>query len=133
MPNKMTKMFLNLKMKFEIRMKALVSVALKQHWYISCYSSGYEGENCELDVDECETQPCENDAECFQRSDSRHYRVLPDLDTDFSYESAAGFLCRCLAGFTGQTRILQSGSSPYKDPRWCITIKMSLTAYDDCC
>ncbi|XP_059379365.1 protein crumbs homolog 2b [Carassius carassius] len=62
---------------------------------------GYEGENCAVDVDECETQPCENDGVCFQRSDSRHYRVLPELDSDFSYESAAGYLCQCLAGFTG--------------------------------
>ncbi|XP_067270608.1 protein crumbs homolog 2b [Pseudorasbora parva] len=63
---------------------------------------GYEGENCELDVDECDARPCQNDGECFQRSDSSHYRVLPELDQDFSYESAAGHLCHCLAGFTGE-------------------------------
>lgn len=66
------------------------------------FISGYEDVNCELDVDECEAQPCENDGVCFQRSDSRHYRVLPELDTDFSYESAAGYLCQCRAGFTGE-------------------------------
>ncbi|XP_051524826.1 protein crumbs homolog 2b [Myxocyprinus asiaticus] len=63
---------------------------------------GYKGENCETDVNECEILPCENDGECFQRSDSSHYRVLPELDTDFSYENAAGYLCHCIAGFTGE-------------------------------
>ncbi|KAK7145498.1 hypothetical protein R3I93_013280 [Phoxinus phoxinus] len=63
---------------------------------------GYEGENCEVDVNECDARPCVNGGECFQRSDSRHYRVLPELDQDFSYESASGYLCHCLAGFTGE-------------------------------
>ncbi|XP_065104358.1 protein crumbs homolog 2b isoform X1 [Paramisgurnus dabryanus] len=63
---------------------------------------GFEGENCEVDVDECERQPCENDGQCFQRSDSNLYRVLPELDSDFTYEHAAGYLCQCLAGFTGE-------------------------------
>uniref|UniRef100_A0A1A8VAE6 Protein crumbs homolog 2 n=1 Tax=Nothobranchius furzeri TaxID=105023 RepID=A0A1A8VAE6_NOTFU len=63
---------------------------------------GYEGENCEVDVNECEQQPCENGGECFQRSDVRNYRVLPELSTsNFSYEKAAGFICHCLPGFTG--------------------------------
>ncbi|XP_017558317.2 protein crumbs homolog 2b [Pygocentrus nattereri] len=63
---------------------------------------GYEGENCEVDVDECAVQPCENGGECFQRSDQSHYGVLPQLDVDFSYKHAAGFLCHCKSGFTGE-------------------------------
>ncbi|XP_072538089.1 protein crumbs homolog 2b isoform X2 [Salminus brasiliensis] len=63
---------------------------------------GYEGDNCEVDVDECKAQPCENGGQCFQRSDQSHYGVLPELDVDFSYEHAAGFLCHCQPGFTGE-------------------------------
>lgn len=66
------------------------------------HATGYEGKNCEKDVDECEAQPCENGGKCFQRSDQRHYGVLDQLSTSFSYEYAAGFLCKCLSGFTGE-------------------------------
>ncbi|XP_060928141.1 protein crumbs homolog 1-like [Limanda limanda] len=63
---------------------------------------GYEGENCQLDTDECEKHPCENDGECFQRSDAKNYGMLPELSTaTFTYEEAAGFICHCLPGFTG--------------------------------
>ncbi|XP_044218713.1 protein crumbs homolog 1-like [Thunnus albacares] len=64
--------------------------------------AGYEGENCQVDIDECEQLPCENGGECFQRSDM-NYGALPELSTaNFSYEEAAGFICRCLPGFTGE-------------------------------
>ncbi|XP_066501005.1 protein crumbs homolog 2b [Hoplias malabaricus] len=63
---------------------------------------GYEGHNCEVDVDECAAQPCENSGECFQKSDRTHYHVLSQLQVDFSYINAAGFLCHCQSGFTGE-------------------------------
>lgn len=64
---------------------------------------GYEGDNCEVDIDECQLQPCENGGECFQRSDTLNYRTLPELNmANFTYEQAAGFICRCLPGFTGK-------------------------------
>lgn len=63
---------------------------------------GYEGENCQVDIDECEQHPCDNDGECFQRSDVLNYGSLPELGTaGFNYEEAAGFICRCLPGFSG--------------------------------
>ncbi|XP_027890839.1 protein crumbs homolog 1-like [Xiphophorus couchianus] len=63
---------------------------------------GYEGENCQVDIDECEQHPCENDGECFQRSILQNYGTLPELTTaNFSYNVAAGFICRCLPGFAG--------------------------------
>ncbi|XP_029916909.1 protein crumbs homolog 1 [Myripristis murdjan] len=64
---------------------------------------GYEGENCQVDINECELNPCENGGECFQRSDVLNYGTLPELSkANFSYEEAAGFMCRCLPGFTGE-------------------------------
>ncbi|XP_076005623.1 protein crumbs homolog 2-like [Genypterus blacodes] len=63
---------------------------------------GYEGEHCQVDVDECDLHPCENGGVCFQLSDIQNYRILPELSTvNFSYEWAAGFICHCLPGFTG--------------------------------
>ncbi|KAM8886098.1 protein crumbs homolog 2b isoform 2-T2 [Spinachia spinachia] len=65
---------------------------------------GYAGENCQLDIDECAEQPCENGGGCFQRSDTWNYRTLPEFTkANFSYEEAAGFICRCLPGFTGDS------------------------------
>lgn len=67
--------------------------------------AGYEGEHCQVDVDECVQRPCENGGECFQRSDVLIYGMLPQLNaTSFSYEAAAGFICSCLPGFTGKQR-----------------------------
>ncbi|XP_068615792.1 protein crumbs homolog 1-like [Brachionichthys hirsutus] len=63
---------------------------------------GYEGEDCQVDINECEEGPCANSGECFQRSDTLNYGMLPELSqASFSYGDAAGFICRCLPGFTG--------------------------------
>ncbi|KAM9744685.1 protein crumbs homolog 2b isoform 2-T2 [Menidia menidia] len=64
---------------------------------------GYEGDNCQVDINECEEHPCENNGECFQRSDVLNYQLLPELSTvNFSYEAAAGFICQCPPGFSGE-------------------------------
>lgn len=69
-----------------------------------CGCAGYEGENCQVDINECELNPCENGGECFERSDVLNYGMLPELSkANFSYEQAAGFMCHCLPGFTGET------------------------------
>lgn len=74
---------------------------------ISCIcvyvQAGYEGDDCQVDIDECEQHPCHNGGKCFQRSDVVNYRKLPELSTaDFSYDVAAGFICHCLPGFIGK-------------------------------
>lgn len=55
---------------------------------------GYNGTNCEIDIDECLSSPCQNNATCHQRSNSSR--------SDFSYATAAGFYCDCPVGFTGE-------------------------------
>ncbi|XP_017295151.1 protein crumbs homolog 1 isoform X1 [Kryptolebias marmoratus] len=70
--------------------------------YLCLCWAGYEGENCQVDIDECEQHPCDNGGECFQVSDVLNYQMLPELSmVNFSYEAAAGFICHCLPGFTG--------------------------------
>lgn len=59
---------------------------------------GYEGPNCEVDVDECVEQPCENGGECFERSDPSHW----ELEWELSFVDAAGYICQCQPGFAGQ-------------------------------
>lgn len=71
-----------------------------------CVCAGYEGEHCQVDIDECEHHPCENGGECFQRSDIQNYGTVPELThSNFSFEYAAGFICRCLPGFTGKEQV----------------------------
>ncbi|XP_053267649.1 protein crumbs homolog 2a [Pleuronectes platessa] len=60
--------------------------------------SGYEGPNCENDIDECKEQPCENGGECFERSDLSHW----EMEWEFSYADAAGYICQCQSGFAGE-------------------------------
>ena len=60
--------------------------------------TGYEGPNCEIDIDECAMQPCLNAGECFQRSDPTHWELGWELD----HADAAGYICQCKPGFAGQ-------------------------------
>ncbi|CAG0888949.1 unnamed protein product [Cyprideis torosa] len=64
----------------------------------------YSGKNCEVDIPECDSQPCANGGACYERSNVSlystnqfGYRFL----VAFSYETAAGYACDCLPGFTG--------------------------------
>uniref|UniRef100_A0A673H5Q3 Protein crumbs homolog 2-like n=1 Tax=Sinocyclocheilus rhinocerous TaxID=307959 RepID=A0A673H5Q3_9TELE len=59
---------------------------------------GFEGDNCELDIDECADTPCENDGECFEKSKPEHW----ETDWEFTYATAAGYICQCQPGYTGE-------------------------------
>ncbi|CAM4647749.1 unnamed protein product [Lepidochelys olivacea] len=63
---------------------------------------GYTGQRCEEDVDECATDPCYNGGVCFERSNQTYYGTRYDFPSEFSYSQAAGFLCWCQPGFSGE-------------------------------
>ncbi|XP_072518295.1 protein crumbs homolog 2a isoform X2 [Salminus brasiliensis] len=64
---------------------------------------GYEGLSCEVDVDECADAPCENGGECFEKSDSgQQDSGQRDSGWTFSYATAAGYVCHCQPGYSGQ-------------------------------
>lgn len=63
---------------------------------------GYTGQRCEEDVDECVTDPCHNGGICFERSNQTYYGTRPDFPSEFNYSQAAGFLCWCQPGFSGE-------------------------------
>lgn len=71
---------------------------LIKDYVCECYD-GYEGKNCENDILECQTFPCQNDATCLERSNLTLYEI--NIFSNFSYETAGGFVCECVPGFTG--------------------------------
>ena len=40
--------------------------------YVCLCNGGYEGDNCELKVNECDSKPCQNDGQCVDKDDSYH-------------------------------------------------------------
>ncbi|XP_033614877.1 protein crumbs homolog 2 [Fukomys damarensis] len=68
----------------------------------ACASPGFSGQRCEVDEDECAAHPPHNGGLCLQRSDPALYGgAQATLPGAFSFRHAAGFLCRCPAGFEG--------------------------------
>lgn len=66
---------------------------------------GFEGELCELDVDDCDPNPCKNDGLCSDR--------------------VAGYTCSCSAGFTGvdcSTNIDECANQPCQHGGVCIDL-----------
>lgn len=62
-----------------------------------------------MDIDECESNPCRYNGTCLQRSDLSLYRGGSDFNDslpeafkrEFSYAGAAGYVCICVPGVTG--------------------------------
>ena len=64
---------------------------------------GYESKQCEVDINECATVPCQYNGTCYQRSVEAYYidgtKGFENLT--FSYDTAAGYVCDCIPGITG--------------------------------
>ncbi|XP_067661789.1 protein crumbs-like isoform X2 [Haliotis asinina] len=66
----------------------------------ACYA-GYTGDSCEIDINECLAIPCQYNGTCIQRSQQSLYGHHPEL-INFSYATAAGYICECIPGITGR-------------------------------
>ncbi|KAM4019790.1 protein crumbs homolog 2 isoform 2-T2 [Anomaloglossus baeobatrachus] len=87
--------------------------------------AGYSGNHCELDINECAARPCLHDALCMERSDPALYGAQPEFSTDFSYDRAAGYVCRCQPGFTGENcsvNIDDCQSDPCQNDGSCVDL-----------
>ena len=68
-----------------------------------CYT-GYDGKQCQVDIDECASTPCQYNGTCLQRSVEVYYNngTKGFEDLTFSYSAAAGYVCNCISGITGE-------------------------------
>ena len=64
-----------------VKMVLLVLMILN-HIYCSC-ADGFKGNHCELNIDDCKSNPCQNDATCI--------------------DGIANYTCSCADGFEGDT------------------------------
>lgn len=65
---------------------------------------GFEGNHCELDVNECGSSPCFKGATCIERSWEAHYGIETLLPEHYDPKHAAGYVCKCPPGLTGKVR-----------------------------
>jgi hypothetical protein len=67
----------------------------------SCYCNpGYEGDRCEININECQSDPCRNNAVCVDGINSFQCRCLPGTKGKYCEEGELGHLCLVL-GNTG--------------------------------
>lgn len=85
----------------------------------------FTGKNCEIDINECESNPCQYNGTCLERSNMTLYNPsitsqlnmsLPDVyNRPFNYSDSSGYDCLCVPGVTGQnceTNINECESNP---------------------
>ncbi|XP_069842075.1 protein crumbs homolog 2 [Dendropsophus ebraccatus] len=87
--------------------------------------AGYSGDHCEVDIDECADRPCLYDSLCMELSNQTLYGAQPEFSSNFTYDSAAGYLCRCQPGFTGENcsvNINECTSAPCQNGGFCVDL-----------
>jgi len=92
---------------FTLRFKLCVSEFGK---YISQCPIGFSGFNCEVDVDECSSSPCQNGATCHDSSSIKKTTNLNNIIV-----APHSYICTCVAGYSGyncQTDIDECKSAP---------------------
>ena len=70
---------------------------------------GYDGTDCQIDIPECDANPCEHGL-CFEKSNLQYYNEVDSLPEDiksnfsepFRYDAAEGYVCKCDAGYEGK-------------------------------
>ena len=95
---------------------------------------GSEGENCEIDIDECASNPCENGGTCHQpdlnmyvcncTDGSEGENCETDIDecasnpchSGFCHDVLGGYTCACINGATGDHCEIEKDISTENNP-----------------
>ncbi|KAM8875717.1 LOW QUALITY PROTEIN: protein crumbs homolog 1-like [Spinachia spinachia] len=83
---------------------------------------GFEGHQCDIDINECGSNPCLNGGRCIERSWQALYGSEPLLPVTYDQRRAAGYICSCpsgTAGFLCQEVINQCDSIPCENGGRC--------------
>uniref|UniRef100_A0A3B3XEG2 Crumbs cell polarity complex component 1 n=1 Tax=Poecilia mexicana TaxID=48701 RepID=A0A3B3XEG2_9TELE len=94
---------------------------------------GFEGRNCEIDMNEIEcnsSSPCMNGGRCLERSGQVLYSSEPLLPE--RYEPAAGYICICPPGTAGshcQEVVNQCESNPCRNGGRCESLDGGFTCH----
>jgi hypothetical protein len=94
--------------KYSNRESELFNFVFSGELSATCYCDlGYEGDRCETNIDECQSNPCQNNATCVDGVNSFHCRCLPGTKGKYCEE--------------GETPSCGNAGSARGDPYWTST------------